>query len=263
MSQLPVIAIFDIGKTNKKLFLFNQDYQIVHEQSGRFVETTDEDGFPCENLDSLRSFVFDTLNEISPQKDFNIRAVNFSTYGASFVYVDDEGAPIAPLYNYLKPYPNYLQKKFYDIYGGEEKFSYETASPVLGSLNSGMQLYRVKYEKPDLFKLIKYALHLPQYLSHLLTRKFYTDITSIGCHTNLWHFEKTEYHQWVYQEGVAEKLAPIISATAVFPAVLPGNYSVGVGLHDSSAALIPYLVCFRATFCSHIHWHVVYQFKPL
>ena len=50
-------------------------------------------------------------------------------------------------------------------YGGESQFSKQTASPVLGNLNSGMQLYRMKYEKPEKFKQINYALHLPQYLS--------------------------------------------------------------------------------------------------
>ncbi len=244
-----VIAIFDIGKTNKKLFLFNWDYKIVYEQSNPFAETTDEDGFPCENIENLRSFVLESLSEVSEKKEVDIKAVNFSTYGASFVYLDEEGKPVAPLYNYLKPYPQDLQKKFYDTYGGEEEFSYRTASPALGSLNSGMQLYRIKYEKPDIFKQIKYALHLPQYLSYLLTGKFYSDITSIGCHTNLWDFQKNDYHEWVYKEGIAEKLPPIVSATEVFPAVLRNaNYHVGVGLHDSSAALIPYLVCFKEPF---------------
>ncbi len=249
MSALNVIAIFDVGKTNKKLFLFNRDYKIVYEQSSPLAETTDEDGFACESLESLRSFVFESLSEVSEKKEVDIKAVNFSTYGASFVYLNEEGSPVAPLYNYLKPYPKNLQDKFYDTYGGEEEFSYRTASPVLGSLNSGMQLYRIKYEKPDLFKRIKYALHLPQYLSYLLTRKFYTDITSIGCHTNLWDFQKNNYHEWVYKEGMAEKLPPLVSATKIFPAVLAGaNYHVGVGLHDSSAALIPYLVCFKEPF---------------
>jgi sugar (pentulose or hexulose) kinase len=94
------------------------------------------------------------------------------------------------LYNYLKPYPESLQKQFYNTYGREAEFAFRTASPVLGSLNSGMQLYRIKYEKPELFKEIKYALHLPQYLSFLISGKVCSDITSIGCHTNLWDFQK-------------------------------------------------------------------------
>jgi sugar (pentulose or hexulose) kinase len=245
----PVIAIFDVGKTNKKLFLFDENYKIVFERSARFFETTDEDGFPCENLESLKSSVFDSLHEVSQLKDFKIKAVNFCSYGASFVYLNEEQQPCAPLYNYLKEYPEQLKNQFYNTYGGEEEFSFRTASPVLGSLNSGMQLYRIKYEKPDLFRQIKYALHLPQYLSFLISSNLCSDITSIGCHTNLWDFHKNEYHYWVKKEGILEKLSPIVSCDKVVPSTLPtSNYPVGIGLHDSSAALIPYLVNFQEPF---------------
>jgi sugar (pentulose or hexulose) kinase len=247
--RIPVIAIFDIGKTNKKLFLFDEDYKIVFERSARFIETIDEDGDTCENLESLRLSVFDLLHEVLRNKQFEIKAINFSTYGASFVYVDENGKPLAPLYNYLKEYPDGLKKQFYQNYGGEAEFSAKTASPVLGSLNSGMQLYRIKHEKPALFQTIKYALHLPQYMSAIITGKFYSDITSIGCHTNLWDFEKQHYHQWVIDEGVEEKLAEIFPGDEIIPSAFPNeSYLTGVGLHDSSAALIPYLESFREPF---------------
>lgn len=190
----PVIAIFDVGKTNKKLFLIDENYSIVYERSARFVETVDEDGEPCENLESLRSSVYDSLHQVLQLKEFDVRAINFSTYGASFVYLDENGNPLTPLYNYLKEYPEALKKAFYAEYGGEEKISLETASPILGSLNSGMQLYRLKNEKPEIFKKVKWALHIPQYLSYLITGKAVADITSIGCHTQLWDFNKSEYH---------------------------------------------------------------------
>ncbi|MHA4896454.1 FGGY-family carbohydrate kinase [Pedobacter sp. PWIIR3] len=245
----PVVAVFDVGKTNKKLFLFDENYQIVFERTARFTETVDEDGDPCENLESLRLSVFDSLREVFKLPQFEVKSINFATYGASFVYIDEQGKPLAPLYNYLKEYPEALKAKFYNDYGGEEAFSNSTASPVLGSLNSGMQLYRLKYEKPELFAQIKYALHLPQYLSYLISGEAYSDLTSIGCHTNLWDFSKNEYHEWVKKEGILEKLAPIVPADSVMPAAFPGNnYAVGPGFHDSSAALIPYLVSFTEPF---------------
>ena len=246
MSRIPVIVIFDVGKTNKKLFLFDENYKIVFERSARFLETFDEDGDPCENLESLRLSVFDSLREVLKRKEFEIKAINFSSYGASFVYIDEYGKPLAPLYNYLKPYPEALKNEFYAKYGGETAISAATASPILDSLNSGMQLYRIKKERPDLFKQIKYALHLPQYLSYLVSGVEYSDLTSIGCHTQLWDFTKNAYHDWVMQEGIDSKLAPIAAASDVFPAEFPGNlYKVGIGLHDSSAALIPYLTSFH------------------
>lgn len=246
---IPVVAIFDVGKTNKKLFLFDEHYRIVFERSARFTETEDEDGDPCENLASLRLSVFDSLGEVFRNPQYEVKAINFATYGASFVYIDGEGNPLTPLYNYLKAYPESLKSQFYHTYGGEEQMSKDTASPILGSLNSGMQLYRIKYEKPNVFSQIKFALHLPQYLSYLISGQAYSDITSIGCHTQLWDFNKNEYHDWVRKEEIDQKLAPIVDSDQVMPAAFPGNsYAVGAGLHDSSAALIPYLVSFHEPF---------------
>ncbi len=249
MNKQNVIAIFDVGKTNKKLFLFDENYKIVFEKSVSLSETVDEDGDNCENLESLRLFIFDSLIEIFRQQNFDIRAINFTSYGASLVNMNEDGFACTPLYNYLKPYPVNLKKQFYATYGGEEEFSFRTASPVLGSLNSAMQLYRLKYERPQVFSEITYALHLPQYLSYLITANICSDITSIGCHTNLWDFRKNDYHDWVQQEGILEKLGPILSCNKTVPAVFPGStFSVGIGIHDSSAALIPYLVNFEEPF---------------
>lgn len=89
----PVIAIFDVGKTNKKLFLIDESYSIVYERSARFVETVDEDGEPCENLESLRLSVYDSLHQVLQLKEFDVKAINFSTYGASFVYLDKTAIP--------------------------------------------------------------------------------------------------------------------------------------------------------------------------
>lgn len=242
-----VIAIFDVGKTNKKLFLFDEQYRIVWERSEVCPQTTDEDGEPCEDVAQLTDWVRRSLTQAAALPDLRIRAVNFSAYGASLVYIGYDGTPAMPLYNYLKPYPEDLKQSFYETYGGEVTFSMLTASPVLGSLNSGMQLYRIKKQRPDQFDAIKVALHLPQYLSWLVTDVECSDITSIGCHTNLWNFAQQHYHEWVYREGIIDKFAPIMPSTTVLP--LQGKIPFsGIGLHDSSAALIPYLESFREPF---------------
>jgi hypothetical protein len=51
-------------------------------------------------------------------------------------------------------------------------------------------------------------LHLPQYLSFVLTSQLHSDITSIGCHTNLWNFHQNKYHDWVERRSDG-KLAPV------------------------------------------------------
>ncbi len=247
MKKNPVILIFDVGKTNKKLLLFDEQYTVLHEQSVQLAETTDEDGFPCEDLHALTTWIKNSFAYLLHDKRFEIKAVNFSAYGASFVYINKKGKVIASLHNYLKPYPEKLKQQFYNTYGGESLIAKQTASPVLGSLNSGMQLYRLKYEKPEAFKWIKYALHLPQYLSYILSSKLYSDITSIGCHTNLWDFQNNKYHRWVKQEGIQPKLLPVLAYEAVAGYANETVY-VGAGLHDSSAALIPYLSAYTEPF---------------
>ncbi|TMI64549.1 MAG: carbohydrate kinase [Bacteroidetes bacterium] len=246
MQTTTVILIFDIGKTNKKLLLFDENYKIVFEESKQFAEVKDEDDYPCENVEELTKWLKESFDAICSDKRFTIKAVNFSGYGASFVYLDKEEKQILPLYNYLKPYSKELQQQFYKKYGGESLVAKQTASPVLGNLNSGMQLYRLKYEKPGEFAKIKYALHLPQYLSYVICGELNTDITSVGCHTNLWHFQHNKYHSWAKSEGVEEKFPALKDCTEMAGAA--GDISVGAGLHDSSAALIPYLSSFNEPF---------------
>src|SRR6187402_2948315 len=101
MAATPVILIYDIGKTNKKLLLFDEQYKIVFEQNKQLTETKDEDGFSCENIDELTGWLKESFETILADKRFEIKAVNFSGYGASFVYLDKEGKQILPLYNYL------------------------------------------------------------------------------------------------------------------------------------------------------------------
>jgi len=113
MPEIPVVLVFDVGKTNKKLLLFDEQYNLVLEESMQFEEIKDDDGFPCEDLASLSSWIKKTFDRITEDRRFEIRAVNFSGYGASFVYLNEEREVLLPLYNYLKPYPEDISEKFY------------------------------------------------------------------------------------------------------------------------------------------------------
>jgi sugar (pentulose or hexulose) kinase len=261
------ITIFDIGKTNKKCLVFDEHYQVVFEKSTSLPETLDEDGFPCEDLNLLTQWVKETIESLLKNHNLNIRAINCTTYGASFVHLDAKGNPLTPLYNYLKPFPNELKKQFFDQYGNEENIAIETASPVLGMLNSGLQLYWLKYCKPLIFKEICWSLHLPQFIALNISMNVERlqnlskveipdvkialpiDMTSLGCHTMLWDFQKKEYHQWVKNEGIVDKLTRTHATSHQINQLTnqPIN-QIGNGLHDSSAALIPYLATFQGPF---------------
>ncbi len=233
--------IFDIGKTNKKVFVFSHDYQVIDQEYVAFDEITDEDGVPCDDIDALSEWIISTSHKYCSDPDRDITHINFSTYGASFVYIDADGQRVGPLYNYLKPMPDELRQQFYQRYGAVGQLSRETASPALDMLNSGLQIYWLKHMRPELYARVTHALHLPQYLSYLLTVEQYSDYTSIGCHTMLWDFDSGQYHSWVHEEGIDQLLAPIVPSTHSVATQIAGrNVQIGVGIHDSSAALLPY-----------------------
>lgn len=238
--------IFDIGKTNKKCLLFDANFRVITSRQTRIVETVDEDGFPCDDLPAITDWVWNMWKTMLQESELDITHINFSTYGASLVHLNANGKPITPLYNYLKPLPPETETSFIERYGS---ISLETASPFLGMLNSGLQLYWLKHQKPEVFAQIKYSLHLPQYLSFLFTGKAVSDFTSIGCHTMLWDFTQGRYHAWVQAEGLESLLAPIVPANQSFVIPLDGlDRHIGTGIHDSSAALIPYMAASQGSF---------------
>lgn len=244
-----VTAVFDIGKTNKKFFLFDSNFLEVYREYTSFDEIVDEDGFPTENLEALEEWAKEVFDRMLDSDLFEIKALNFSCYGASMVHIDENGNPLMPLVNYLKPISDEVSNAFYDSYGPENELSRITGSPKLAMLNSGMQLFWLKKKKSEVFKKIKYSLHLPQYMSYLFTGVAVSDYTSIGCHTRLWDYEKNDYHSWVYNEGIIEKLAPIVSTKKTIPVGFKGKtIQIGVGIHDSSSALVPYMRSIKESF---------------
>ncbi len=242
MNPLKVTAVFDIGKTNKKFFLFDSDFQEVYREYIRFDTIKDEDEYPTEDIIALEKWIKEVFDRMLQSDEFDIQAINFSTYGASLVHLDVQGNPVTPLYNYTKEIPKSVIDSFYESYGPESEITAATGSPKAGLLNSGIQLYWLKYQKPEVFNKIKYSLHLPQFISYLFTGIPISEYTSIGCHTSLWDYQKKDYHHWVYQEGFDSILPKIVSTeTSVNINYKGKRIKIGVGIHDSSAALIPYV----------------------
>lgn len=235
----PVIAIFDIGKTNKKLLLFNQELKVVSEHEEKFAEVKDDDGFECDDIGHIEGWIKDSLSELVKTEIYELKAVNFTTYGATLAYLDENGNRLTPIYNYLKPMEEKIAENLYKRHGGRDEFCRRTASPALGMLNSGLQPLWLKAEKPELFSRVKHILHFPQYLSYVITGKIYSEHTSIGCHTALWDFDNMDYHSWTQNCGFnLPQPVPVETKNNVF--IEGKSIPVGIGIHDSSASLAPY-----------------------
>jgi L-fuculokinase len=250
LSPLPVTLIFDIGKTTKKIIVFDNDFHVIEEQTTHFPEIRDDDGFPAEDLQTLTTWVNHMFAYYMQHQKYQVTHVNFSAYGASFVHLDSSGKVIKPFLNYLKPLTEKWKEKFLRLYDREKDICRITASPFLGLLNSGLQLFWLKNQKPEVFHRIANSLHFPQYFSFLLTNQCFTDITSVGCHTMLWNFAANDYHEWVDKENIRKFFPKIHNADMTVNYQRQGHapIKVGIGVHDSSAALMPYLVVMKEKF---------------
>jgi sugar (pentulose or hexulose) kinase len=74
-------------------------------------------------------------------------------------------------------------------------------------------------------------------LNGVLTNEY----TGIGCHTGMWDFKKNDFHEWMFKEDFTKLFSPIIHNSTFFPLKEDNNCKTGIGIHDSSAALIPYM----------------------
>src|ERR1035437_10257274 len=242
-----VIAIYDIGKTNKKIILFNEEFKIVSEIEEKFAEVQDDDGFECDDIEHIEKWIKESMAQLVNSDKHELKAVNFTTYGATLVYLDENGKRLTPIYNYLKPVAEKIPENLYKRYGGRDEFCRRTASPALGMLNSGIQPLWLKSTKPEIFCQIKHILHLPQYLSYTLTGKIYSEHTSIGCHTALWDFDNMCYHPWVKKYGL--NLPEPVSISTINEVDIEGKkLLVGIGIHDSSSSLAPYFQSSKGKF---------------
>ena len=129
-----VVAIFDIGKTNKKLLLFNGNAELVHQAEEKFPVTIDEDGFECDDIALVEKWIIESVHNLASSKEYELRGINFSTYGASLAFVDKNGHRLTPIYNYLKPVDERYARELFEQHGGQEDFCRQTASPALGLL---------------------------------------------------------------------------------------------------------------------------------
>lgn len=241
--------VFDVGKTNQKYFLFDPTYNILKREKVTIPKIKDEDGHPAEDIKGIVLWMKKSFDFLLNSDAFEIETVSFSGFGATLVHLDENGVVVAPVYDYHKSVAEDTFDDFYHRYGPEATFATRTGSKNLNLLNSGKQLYWLKHRRPHIFKKICYSLHLPQYMSYVFTGERYTEFTSIGCHTDLWDFEKNQYHHWVKNEGI-DRLFPSLVQTqkTVTKSIRGRKIKFGIGIHDSSSALLTYLLRGKESF---------------
>jgi sugar (pentulose or hexulose) kinase len=244
-----VIVIFDIGEVVKRYLIYDSNLDLLYQDNIQFSPIEDNDGDTADDLSAIVSWIKIIVQQIISYQQYHLVGINFSTYGASLVHLDYEYQRVAPFYSYNKYFPLSLFNDFEQKHNSDRLLAIETGSPGVGMINSGFQLYWLKYHKPTLYCKIYYSLHLPQYLSFIFTGVPLNDYTSVGCHSALWNYQKKKLHTWTVAEKIHTKLAPLVSSDLSIRSVInKKRIDVGVGILNHSAVLVPYLKTFSKPF---------------
>lgn len=243
---MSVIAVIDIGKTNAKLALVNRD--TLEEIAFLTRPNTVRPGPPWPHFDVQGhwAFILDGLTELVCGHD--IAAISVTTHGAAAALLDAQGQLAAPILDYEHTGPDTCRADYDAL---RPDFA-QTGSPALGAgLNLGAQLFWQFRVMPDLAARVAHVVTYPQYWGYLLTGELACDVTSLGCHTDLWDVTRGQPSALVERLGLGGKLAPVRAPAEILGHLrpdlaartgLPPDTLVACGIHDSNASLLPHLL---------------------
>ena len=247
------VAVFDIGKTNIKLVVFDRGGAILAERSAPNAPLAPDATWPYLRLDTGRAWAFliGALKELGAH--FSIEAISIAAHGAAGVLVTDEGEAL-PAVDYEFDGYGALAAEYDKV---RPRFE-ETLSPNLPrGLNLGKQVFYLERRFPAEFAAARAFLGYPQYWSWRLSGIPATEFTSVGSHTDLWRPKEGRLSSMVDKLGWRRLFPPMRKAWDTLgtlkPEVaaatgLPPNVRVVCGAHDSNASLVPHLMSRRDPF---------------
>ncbi len=244
------IAVLDIGKTNKKIVIYDEKLNQI-DSVYKSIPTIQFEELDVENTQRIEDWFYENLKALSQKYD--IRSLSVSAHGATCACVDKAGELAVPVVAYTNEVPEDFHDKFYELVGNCHTLQRETGTAQVKPLINLAQLiyflqkrFPSDYEKTD--RILPYA----QFFGYKLTGKAAADYTYTGCHTYLWDFDKWQWSSVAEKLGILPKLpeklknpADILGTISPEMALRTGlkpETIVTVGLHDSNSSLIPYLV---------------------
>ncbi|MEY1554985.1 FGGY-family carbohydrate kinase [Yoonia sp. R2331] len=240
------IAVIDIGKTNAKLALVDLSTLTEMAVVTRPNIVQPAPPYPHYDVDGHWAFLLDALAQF--HREHRIDAISVTTHGACAALLDSTGALAAPILDYEHTYP----AEVVDAYEAIKPDFAQTGSPRLaGGLNIGAQLHWLLASDPTLKDRTAQIVTYPQYWGHRLTGVTATDVTSIGCHTDLWNPYDGTFSDLPAKLGIRDKIAPVRRPSDILGPILPEiakatglapETPVCVGIHDSNASLYPHVI---------------------
>lgn len=240
------IAVIDIGKTNAKLALV--DPEARREIAVLTRPNTVLQGPPYPHFDTEGHWHFLLAGLRDFHASHGIDAISVTTHGAAAALLAADGTLAAPVLDYEHSGPDGLAGDYNALRPGFDV----TGSPRLPmGLNLGAQLHWQFATDPAFRARTAQIVTYPQYWGLRLTGEVATDVTSLGCHTDLWNPHEACFSPLVEALGIAGKIAPARASGDVLGTItpivaaatgLPPTTRVATGIHDSNASLLPHLL---------------------
>jgi sugar (pentulose or hexulose) kinase len=232
--------VLDIGKSRAKLLMFDPTGTLVqqHTRENRSVESSL--GYPALDVAGLQRWMVDTLRS-SPLARHLTRAIA-STHGAAFVALGDDGLAWDPI-DYEFVGVDDLRAAFQ---AERDDFSATLAPDLPAGLNAARQLYWMQRTHPDAWARTCCLLPYAQFWAWWLSGVPVSEVSSLGCHTQLWRPLERRFSDMACRLGWARLFAPIEPAWRALGPVrgdgagtlgFPATCEVYAGVHDSNACL--------------------------
>lgn len=246
------VAVIDLGKTNSKVAIVDttiaKEIRVIKQRATLSSEAL----YPSLDHKAIETFIVSSLHALSI--DYGIDAITVTTHGATAALIDDSGQLALPVLDYEFQDIDELR----DEYEQHRPSFAETGSSALpGGLNIGAQLYWQKTNFPEPFASVHSVLTWPQYWIYRLTGEQHNDVTSLGCHTDLYEpytqsysalVDKMDWHAIMPATKHSGQLSGTLKSDVARRANLPLSLPVYTGIHDSNASLVPHLIAQKPPF---------------
>lgn len=230
--------VLDVGKTVSKISVFDETGTIL-ERVSRTNQTALYRGIQVLDVKRILNWLLDWMAQ-TPHKE-NITKIFPVAHGAGIAIIQD-GQLLQPPLDYEASVPFETKEAYWDRRGD---FAL-TGSPRLPNcLNLGLQLYWLEAMS---FAPLSDVTFMPwaQYWAWVLSGVPASEVTSLGCHTDLWHPFESDFSRLAKEQGWDKLFARRARADDILGPLRPElaerlNISappnVYTGIHDSNAAL--------------------------
>lgn len=245
MIERSAIAVIDIGKTNAKLVIWDHDGQKILFETSQ--ENRSIEGPPYRHLDTggLWHFYLNALRQaVAKVAPILIGKVITTTHGATIAVLNGDKLAL-PIPDYENTYESSINHAYDAIRDAFE----DSQSPCLpAGLNFGRQIFALEENFPREMREATDFLPYPQYWAWQLSGVKATEVTSLGCHSDLWHPGHRDWSHLAKARGWNRKFPAMRAANDILGFIrpeiarqtgLPENCAIYCGVHDSNASLVP------------------------